>query len=380
LAAFPDVPFLACRSRSLCEQELALAGIDYTWLLDPVISAHGVTIMSILQAVGNTPLVLLERSFSHDAFQVWAKLELLNPGGSAKDRPAVAMIDAAIATGEIGPGTVVVESSSGNMGIGLAQACRCHQLRFVCVIDPKTSPLNIKILQAYGAEVELVAAPDPVSSEFLPARIARVQALLREIPNSFWPNQYGNQVNAAAHYRTTMRELDTTLAGGLDFLFVATSTCGTLRGCAEYVRDRGLATWLVAVDAVGSSIFASRPARRLIPGMGAAVRPALCETGLADRIVHVSDLESIVSCRRLVREEGILAGGSSGGVLAAIRRCRREIPAGSSCVAILPDRGERYLDTIYDDNWVQSHFGDALDLERLLVHEAEEELATHGQP
>jgi len=334
------------------------------------------TLTSVLQAIGHTPLVRLDRYFSGARFRLFAKLELLNPGGSAKDRPAVAILEAAIRTGDIGPGTVVVESSSGNMGIGLAQACRYHQLRFICVVDPKTSPLNIKIMETYGAEVDLVATADPVSGEYLPARIRRVQALLLEVANSFWPNQYGNAANAGAHYRTTMSELAAALAGDIDLLFVATSTCGTIRGCAEYVRDHGLGTRIVAVDALGSMIFGDRPARRLIPGLGAAMRPPLCDAALIDQVVHVTDVDCIAGCRRLVRREAILAGGSSGGVLAAVGKLQAEIPAGATCVAILPDRGERYLDTIYDDRWVRRHFGD---LEQLAAPAADEATTTSWQ-
>jgi N-(2-amino-2-carboxyethyl)-L-glutamate synthase len=304
--------------------------------------------------------VKLDRYLGEAAFTLFAKLESFNPGGSAKDRPAVAILESGRLLSVIGPDTVVIESSSGNMGIGLAQACRYYDLRFICVVDPKASQQNLRILRAYRVEVECITEPDPVSGEWLPARLNRVRQLLGEIPGSFWPNQYANAANAESHYRTTMRELVTQLDGNVDFVFIATSTCGTIRGCGEYVRDHHLSTRVIGVDAVGSRIFVDLnpgPGDRLIPGLGSGICPQLCDPRLIDRVVHVTDADCILGCRRLVHREAILAGGSSGGVLAAVDKLRDWIPAGSTCVAILPDRGERYLDTVYDDGWVARQFG-----------------------
>jgi N-(2-amino-2-carboxyethyl)-L-glutamate synthase len=309
---------------------------------------------SILSVIGNTPLVRLSRVFEDLPFELYAKIEALNPGGSTKDRPALNIIRHGLETGEIGPDTVVVESSSGNMGIGLAMACTYFGLRFICVVDPKTTPQNVRLLEAYGAEVDMVREPDPQTGEFLQARINRVKSLLDSVPHAFWPNQYANIYNPIAHHQT-MREIVAAL-GRVDYLFCATSTCGTLRGCAEYVHDNHLPTKIFAVDAQGSVIFGGCKAKRLIPGHGAAVLPSLFQPNLADECVHLSDLDCIVGCRRLVRREAILAGGSSGAVLMAVDKVRERIPSGSVCVAIFPDRGERYLDTIYSDAWVMEHF------------------------
>ena len=310
----------------------------------------------ILSAIGNTPLVELTRIFSDKRFRLYAKLEALNPGGSMKDRPAREILMRGMRSGSISPGTVVVESSSGNMGLGLAQVCSVLGLKFICVVDPKTTSQNIRLLEAYGAQVDLVTKPDPTTGEFLQARLNRVRELLSSTPNAFWPNQYANEQNAIAHHQT-MHEIVTALGGEVDFLFCATSTCGTLRGCAEYVREHLLATKIVAVDAVGSVIFGGQRAKRLVPGHGAAVRPALYQPDLAPQCIHVTDLDCITGCRRLARLEAILAGGSSGAVLMAIERLRPTLPLNSVCVAIFPDRGERYLDTIYSDEWVEEHFG-----------------------
>jgi len=309
----------------------------------------------ILSAIGNTPLVELTRIFSDKRFRLYAKLEALNPGGSMKDRPALKILMEGMESGDISPGTVVIESSSGNMGIGLAQVCSVLGLKFICVVDPKTTSQNIRLLEAYGAQVDQVTEPDPATGEYLQARLNRVQALLSSTRKGFWPNQYANAHNAIAHHQT-MHEIVTAL-DTVDFLFCATSTCGTLRGCAEYVRERALGTKIIAVDAVGSVIFGGPRAKRLVPGHGAAVRPELYQPDLADRCIHVTDLDCVTGCRRLARMEAIMAGGSSGAVLTAIDRLRPALPHNSVCVAILADRGERYLDTIYSDEWVEEHFG-----------------------
>ncbi len=316
----------------------------------------------ILSTIGNTPLVKLERVFEDAEFNLYAKLEAFNPGGSIKDRTAFSIIRRAMDMGEIGPRTTVVESSSGNMGIGLAQACAYYGIRFICVVDPKTTPLNIEILKAMGAEVDLVSVPDRATGEYLPARIARVEELLLTIENSFWPDQYSNIYNARAHHQT-MGEIVAELNGKVDYLFCATSTCGTMRGCAEYVRDHKLPTKIFAVDAIGSAIFGNKGCKRYIPGHGAALRPQLFQPWLADECIHVSDSQCVIGCRRLVKKEALLCGGSSGAVLSAIEMVRHRIPRHSNCVAIFPDRGERYLDTIYSPSWVEQHLGELADWE-----------------
>ena len=312
---------------------------------------------SVLRAIGKTPLVQLSRVIPDLHFKLFAKLEGLNPGGSTKDRPAFSIIQHGIDTGRIGPDTVVIESSSGNMGIGLAQACAYHGLRFICVIDPKTTTQNMRLLKAYGAEVDMVLEPDETTGEFLQARLNRVNKLLGSMDNTFWPNQYSHRYNPIAHHQT-MHEIVTDLEGKVDFLFCATSTCGTIRGCAEYARRHDLPTRIFAVDAVGSVIFGGVNSKRLLPGHGSAVRPALYHPYIAERCIHITDLECVLGCHRLVRHEAILAGGSSGGVLMAVERAKEEIPPDTNCVVIFPDRGERYLDTIYSDAWVAEHFGD----------------------
>lgn len=310
----------------------------------------------ILSTIGKTPLIKLNNLFQNSEFEVYAKMELLNPGGSAKDRPALRMIHEAWKEGKIGPGTTIIESSSGNMAISLAMICQYLGLRFISVVDPRTTTTNLQILKALTAKIDFVSEPDPETGEYLPARLNQVQRLLEEIPGSYWPNQYANANNYLSHYHTTMKEIVTEL-GEVDYLFCSVSTCGTIRGLAEYVRDQGLKTKIVAVDAEGSSIFGGNKEKRRFPGLGAGIVPPFCRTDLIDRIVHVSDLDIVKGCRALAQNESILAGASSGANLAAVRRMEQEMAPGSVCAVILHDKGERYLDTVYSDPWIQNEFG-----------------------
>jgi N-(2-amino-2-carboxyethyl)-L-glutamate synthase len=314
---------------------------------------------SVLEIVGKTPVVRLGKLFADAGVEVYAKLEALNPGGSVKDRPAYGIIRRAIDSGLIKADTTIVESSSGNFAIGLAQVCCYLGLRLICVVDIKTTQQNIKIIQAYGARVDVITEPDPVTGEYLQARLNRIRSIVEAVPNTFWPNQYANPDNSNAHYSTTMPEIVEQLGPDLDYVFLATSTCGTLRGCADFIEQRGLKTKIVAVDAIGSVIFGYPPGKRLLPGHGAGVVPKLFSDNLADHVVMVSDLDCVVGCRRLVQYEAILAGASSGAIICAIDRLLAEdaIERPARCVAILPDRGERYLDTVYSDEWVQEKLG-----------------------
>ena len=310
----------------------------------------------IADAIGGTPLIRLRQLFRQMPFEVHAKLEWMNPGGSAKDRPALYMLRQAIERGEVGEGSVIVESSSGNLAISLAQLCRYLGLRFICVVDPRTTEQHMRIIRSFGGELEMVTIPDAETGEYLPARIRRVKELVQRVPKAYWTNQYGNMDNALAHRETTMREIGERL-GKVDYLFCGVSSCGTLRGSMEYIRSRGWPTTIVAVDAEGSIIFGGVRGTRRLPGLGAARVPELHRDDIADVVVAVSDAECVTGCRDLVRHEAILAGASSGGVIAAIRRLSAAIPAGAVCAAILPDRGERYLDTVYDDEWVRRELG-----------------------
>jgi 2,3-diaminopropionate biosynthesis protein SbnA len=311
--------------------------------------------ISILDTIGNTPLIELKHILVESRVRFFAKLEAFNPGGSVKDRPAYEILAEALKSGLIDANTAVIESSSGNMGIGLAQVCRYFNLRFICVIDPKITGQNRKLLEAYGAELSIVEEPDPATGEYLSGRLSRVKELLAETKNAFWPNQYANRSASRAHHRT-MSEIMRDMEGHLDYFFCSTSTCGTLRGCAEYLKIHSPRTTVVAVDAIGSVIFGSPSRKRLIPGHGASMVPDLFDTALADRSIHISDFECVVGCRKLIKKEALLVGGSSGAVLMAVERMCKDLSDGARCAGIFPDRGERYIDTIFSDRWVAEHF------------------------
>ncbi|CAM3846389.1 2,3-diaminopropionate biosynthesis protein SbnA [Kibdelosporangium persicum] len=317
----------------------------------------------VLATIGATPIVELAKLDPCSPFKTYAKLESHNPGGSIKDRSALEMLLARIRDGGLVPGrSVVIESSSGNLGIGLAQVCAYHGIRFICVVDPRTNRQNIAIMRALGAEVEVVTDVDAVTGEYLPTRKRRVRELVATVDHAYCPDQYSNPLNPRAH-RTTVREILDALPG-VDYLFCAASSCGTLRGCAEYIRSHNLSVTIVAVDALGSAIFGPPIGGRLIPGHGASVRPGLYRDDLADVVVRVDDLDAVVGCRRLATREAIIAGGSSGAVVSALDSMRHHIPPGATCALVFPDRGERYLNTVYDDDWVTSHFGDVSHLWR----------------
>jgi 2,3-diaminopropionate biosynthesis protein SbnA len=326
----------------------------------------------VLGAIGNTPLVALRRFLLRPDIDVWAKLEATNPGGSAKDRPAARMIRDALDSGLVDLGTTVVESTSGNTGIGLAQACRYHGLRLICVVDARAHERSVRAMRALGADVRVVTEPDPQTGDLLVARLALVRRLLAEIPNSFWPDQYANESNPAAHAAGTMREIDDALEGQIDWLFVATSTTGTLRGCGDYLRERGRATRIVAVDSTGSALFGGVRGTRRLPGFGAGVETRLSAEAEHDELVRVSDLDCVVGCRRLASREAILAGASSGGVAFALEALAGRMEPGSRCAAIFPDGGSGYLETVYDDTWVARELG--CDAARLAALADQEEL------
>jgi len=323
----------------------------------------------ILDAIGSTPLVRLSRFLKRPDITLFAKIEAANPGGSAKDRPAKVMIQQAFQRGEINQRSTIVESSSGNLGIGLAQACRYHGLRFICVVDPRAQQQNVDIVRALGGEIELVT--EPIGGDYLTARIARVCQLLERIPNSHWTNQYGNRDNPKAHEMGTIREIDEALDGRFDVLLVATSSTGTVQGCRDYLRKRGRKVRVIAVDAEGSALFGGRSGQRLIPGLGAGKEPSLAVGQSFEDLVRVSDLNCVIGCRRLAHREAMLVGGSSGGVLMAVERLQEKL-ANRRVVAILHDSGTRYLDTVFNDHWVRDHLGcSPEDLDRRVRDESE---------
>ncbi|MET9919968.1 2,3-diaminopropionate biosynthesis protein SbnA [Streptomyces sp. NPDC059605] len=306
---------------------------------------------SVLDCVGGTPVVALGRLFPDAGVEVLAKLEFLNPGGSVKDRAARHIVRSGLADGTIGPGTHLVESTSGNFGIALAMACRIHQIPLTVVVDPNITPSNLTLLRRLGANVEMVTELDERGGGYLNQRLRRVQELLATLPDAYWINQYANELNLQAHQETG-REILAQVPGPLDLLVAAVSTTGTIHGVAGILREAHPALRVVAVDAVGSVIFGTASRMRRIPGIGASRVPELLRREEIDQVVHVTDEQAVGGCHALLDQEGILAGGSSGSVVAALRTLIPSLPVGGRplrIVTLLPDRGERYLDLIYAD-------------------------------
>ncbi len=302
--------------------------------------------------VGNTPLVPLDRFSDRTDLEIWAKLEMMNPGGSSKDRSAARMIEDALERRTIGRGSTVIESTSGNLGIGLAHACRAHGLGLICVVDSRTDESKIEKIRSLGGEVRVVVEPDPRTGDLLTARLELVRKLTAVTPGAWWPDQYSNESNPAAHTET-MAEIDSALSGEVDWLFVATSTTGTLRGCCDYVLEAKRDTKVVAVDAVGSVLFGGDRGQRRLPGLGAGVATALSRDAWFDRLIRVTDLDCAIGCRRLLAREGIFAGASSGGVAMAFESFAPLLEPGARCAMIFADGGEGYVRTAYDDAWVE---------------------------
>lgn len=306
---------------------------------------------SILNGIGETPIVRLSRLFRNSPCEVLAKLEMLNPGGSVKDRPARYIIERGLAEGTIQPDSHIIESSSGNLAIALAMTCRIHGLRFTAVVDPKISPINLKIIRCYGGDIELVTEKDSQNG-YLETRIERVKHLLREQPDAVWINQYANERNWQSHYHGEGEEILKSLDRPVDYLVLGVSTSGTVHGISRRLREAWPDLKVVAVDAVGSVLFGTPPYPRELPGIGASRVPELLQRGEIDQAIHIDDYESALACRELVKHEGIFAGGSSGSVISAIQRLARQVPHGARILTVLPDRGERYLDSVYDDEWL----------------------------
>ncbi|WP_395474573.1 pyridoxal-phosphate dependent enzyme [Saccharopolyspora spinosa] len=266
---------------------------------------------SVFECVGNTPVVALNRLFPEPDVEVIAKLELMNPGGSMKDRSARHIVECGLREGSIRPGSHLVESSSGNFGIALAIAARIHGLRFTCVLDPKAAPANVAILRHLGAEVDVVTEPDEMGG-YLHTRIRRVQKIVAGAPGAIWINQYANDRNWEAHYHGTGAELAEQLIRPPSYLFGAVSTTGSLLGCSRRLRERFPDLRVAAVDAVGSVIFGGPAGPRDVPGIGASRVPELFAPAEIDDVVHVNDFETAVGCRDLLAAEGIFAAARQG--------------------------------------------------------------------
>lgn len=310
--------------------------------------------VTLERGVGNTPLLKLESLSSTLDIQIYAKMEMGNPSGSVKDRSATNILIEAIRKGEINAETTIVESSSGNMGIALARLCKLLQLDSYIVVDPYINHHARKLLRSYGANLVEVNEKDK-NQGYLGNRLKKVQELLDTVPDSYWTNQYGNPNVHIAHEQI-FREILDQLGTAPDYMLVATSTCGTIRGIADAIEKTASSTRLIAVDAEGSILFENNAKARHIPGMGASHPSAFLQKHQIDHYTLVSDYEAVQGCQIMREREGMLIGGSSGALIAALHKLKNYIPANASVALLFPDSGERYLDTIYNELWIQQTF------------------------
>jgi cystathionine beta-synthase len=309
---------------------------------------------SILDAVGDTPLVRLSRLGRSLKPQLVAKVEALNPGGSIKDRAAIALIEAAERDGNLKPGGTIVEPTSGNTGTGLAIAASLKGYRVIAVMPDKMSKEKIDLLRAYGAEV--VVAPTEVPPDSPESYYRVADRLSQEIPGAFQPNQYRNTANPEAHYRTTGPELWRQSGGQITHLVAGVGTGGTITGVGRYLREQRPDVQIIGADPVGSIYSSDEIKPYLVEGVGEDFWPETFDPSIVDRYITVSDKDSFLWTRRLAETEGILAGGSCGMALYAAYQVAREIDDPAAMVAvILPDGGRSYLSKIFNDAWMRQY-------------------------
>lgn len=314
-------------------------------------------------SIGGTPLLRLNRVTADLDCTIFAKLEMLNPGGSIKDRIAFSILDAYEASGELKPGGTVVEATSGNTGVGLAIACAIRGYTSVLVLPDKMSQEKISMLRAFGARV--IVTPTNVSPEDPRSYLSVAKKIVKETPHAVLANQYHHPANPQSHYETTGPEIWRQTGGKVTDIVCGMGTGGTITGIARYLRDQGQSVKMVGVDPQGSILYDAwrrkgdtsgiEAAGYLVEGIGEDFIPTTLDLSLIDEIIQVSDAEAFSWTRRLVREEGIFCGGSSGAALAGAVKYAQTLGADRNLVVILPDSGSRYLSKVFDDEWMREH-------------------------
>ena len=307
---------------------------------------------SILDLVGNTPLVRLHKVTAGFRPTILAKLEELNPGGSVKDRIGLVMVEDAERTGKLRPGGTIIEPTSGNTGHGLAMVAAIKGYKMIFVMPDKMSAEKISLLRAYGAEV--VVCPTNVERESPQSYYSVADRLAREIPGAFQPNQYFNPRNPEAHYATTGPEIWDQTEGRIDVFVAGMGTGGTISGVARYLKERKPSVHIVGADPEGS-LYSGPIAPYKVEGVGEDFIPGTMDIDIVDQIVQVTDKESFMAARRLAREEGILVGGSSGLALHAALVVAREREADDVIVVLFPDTGRNYLSKLFNDEWMRQN-------------------------
>ncbi len=315
---------------------------------------------NILDAMGNTPMIRLNRLAKDSPAEVWAKIEYMNPGGSVKDRIGVAMIDEAERLGLLKPGGTIIEGTSGNTGMGLALVAAVRGYKVVFTITDKQSREKIDLLKAFGAEV--IVCPTAVEPEDPRSYYSVAKKLAREIPNSYYPNQYDNPMNPEAHYRTTGPEIWKDTEGRITHFVAGIGTGGTISGVGKYLKGQNPQVQIIGVDPFGSLYYdfvktgkTGKARTYVVEGIGEDFFPSTMNLKILDDCLQVNDEECFVWARRLAKQEGIFTGGSGGGCISGALRVAREAKKGDVIVALLPDSGTRYLSKVFNDGWMQEH-------------------------
>ena len=293
---------------------------------------------SVLDTIGRTPHIRVNRLFG-DSHQVWIKSERSNPGGSIKDRIALAMVEDAERSGKLKPGGTIIEPTSGNTGIGLAMVAAVKGYKLVLIMPDSMSVERRRLMLAYGATFDLTPREKGMKGS-----IARAQELAAQTPDSWIPQQFENEANVQVHERTTAREILEDFPQGVDYLITGVGTGGHITGCAGVLKKQWSKLKVFAVEPVASPVLSGgQPAPHPIQGIGAGFIPKIMDTSLLDGVIQVDAEPAREMARRAAREEGILVGMSSGATLAAIAQKLKDIPAGATVLGFNYDTGERYL-------------------------------------